>query len=165
MDLTVAICMYNAEKYIKKCVDSILAQTYPQVEIILVNDGSSDSSGIICDEYTEKYDHIKVVHKSNGGITSARLEGVKIAAGEYITFVDSDDWIERDYYEILCKEIRDCDFVTSGIYRYFTDEKWLDITSYDLCIDSSRFTETQAVQILKAAYEDRYCPESAADVS
>ena len=80
--LSVIVPVYNSEKYIKKCVDSILAQTYPQVEIILVNDGSSDSSGIICDEYTEKYDHVKAVHKSNGGITSARLEGVKIAAGE-----------------------------------------------------------------------------------
>lgn len=62
--LSVIVPVYNSEKYIKKCVDSILAQTYPQVEIILVNDGSSDSSGIICDEYTEKYDHVKAVHKS-----------------------------------------------------------------------------------------------------
>lgn len=128
--LSVIVPVYNSEKYIKKCVDSILAQTYLQVEIILVNDGSSDSSGVICDEYTEKYDHIKVVHKSNGGITSARLEGVRIAAGKYITFVDSDDWIDRDYYEILCREIRDCDFVTSGIYRYFTEEKCMEELPY-----------------------------------
>ena len=99
--ISVIVPIYNVEKYLKKCVDSIIAQTYSNLEIILVDDGSPDSCGAICDEYAEKDSRIKVVHKENGGLSSARNAGLDIATGEYIGFVDSDDYIASNMYENL----------------------------------------------------------------
>lgn len=99
--LSVIIPVYNVEEYLARCVDSILAQTYSDLEVILVNDGSKDGSGRICDGYADKDPRVKVIHKENGGLSSARNAGMDAAAGEYITFVDSDDWIEADAYEHL----------------------------------------------------------------
>lgn len=103
MNLSVStiVPIYNAEKYLEKCVDSIIAQTYKDVEIILVNDGSVDRSGAICDEYSKRDSRIKVIHKENGGLSSARNAGLDVASGEYVSFVDSDDWIENDMIETL----------------------------------------------------------------
>ncbi|MCK2016877.1 glycosyltransferase [Peribacillus frigoritolerans] len=103
--ISIIVPVYNAEKYISKCVESIIVQTYRQLEIILVNDGSSDSSPQICDLLAKKDNRIKVIHKRNGGVSSARNEGLKIAQGEYIGFVDSDDWIEEDFFNILYNSI------------------------------------------------------------
>lgn len=97
--LSVIIPVYNVESYLVRCVDSILGQTYPHLEVILVNDGSKDGSGSICDSYAQKDSRVRVIHKENGGLSSARNAGMDIATGEYITFVDSDDWIETDAYE------------------------------------------------------------------
>lgn len=97
----VVIPVYNAEKYLKKCIDSILAQSFQEFELTLVDDGSTDRSGKICDEYAEKYEKIKVIHNSHLGVSEARNRGVDENTGEYITFVDSDDWIEERYLEIL----------------------------------------------------------------
>lgn len=99
--LSVIVPVYNVEKYLVKCVESILNQTYTELEIILVNDGSKDSSGSICDTLARKDSRIQVIHKENGGLSSARNMGIEAATGEYITFVDSDDWIEADGYEHL----------------------------------------------------------------
>lgn len=99
--LSVIVPVYNVEEYLEKCVDSILNQTYRNLEVILVNDGSRDSSGSICDALAGKDSRIRVIHKENGGLSSARNVGIEAASGEYITFVDSDDWIERDAYEHL----------------------------------------------------------------
>ena len=99
--LSVIIPVYNVEEYLIRCVDSILAQTYQNLEVILVNDGSRDGSGAICDSYIPKDPRIKVIHKENGGLSSARNAGMDAATGEYITFVDSDDWLEPDGYEHL----------------------------------------------------------------
>ncbi len=101
--LSVIVPVYKVENYLHKCVDSILGQTYKALEIILVDDGSPDKCGKICDEYAVKDERIKVIHKSNGGLSDARNAGIEVAEGEYITFVDSDDWIEKDMYEILMK--------------------------------------------------------------
>ena len=94
--ISVIVPVYNVEKYIKRCVDSILNQSYKNFELILIDDGSTDSSASICDEYAERYDNIKTIHKSNEGVSSARNFGLKQACGEYIAFIDSDDWIEAD---------------------------------------------------------------------
>lgn len=96
--VTIIVPVYNVEKYLKKCVDSILNQTYKNIEVILIDDGSSasDKSPIICDEYAKKDKRIKVIHKINGGLSSARNAGLDIAKGDYIYFVDSDDWIDKD---------------------------------------------------------------------
>ena len=99
--ISVIVPVYNVEKYLPKCVDSILAQTYDNLEIILVEDGTKDNSGAICDEYARKDSRIRVIHKENGGLSSARNAGMDIARGEYFGFVDSDDWIEPEMYETL----------------------------------------------------------------
>ncbi len=99
--LSVIIPVYNVEEYLVKCVESVLNQTYRYLEVILVNDGSKDGSGRICDELAAKDSRIKVIHQENGGLSKARNAGIEAATGEYITFVDSDDWIEADAYEHL----------------------------------------------------------------
>lgn len=96
--ISVIVPVYNVEGYLPRCVDSILAQTYKNLEVILVDDGAKDRSGAICDEYAAKDDRITVIHKENGGLSSARNAGLDIAKGEYIAFVDSDDWIEPEMY-------------------------------------------------------------------
>lgn len=96
--ISVIVPVYNVEPYLPRCVDSILAQTYPNLEVILVDDGSRDGSGRICDAYAAKDSRVRVIHKSNGGLSSARNAGIEAADGEYLSFVDSDDWIEADTY-------------------------------------------------------------------
>ncbi len=121
--ISVVVPVYNCEKYIKECVDSILAQTYSEIEIILVDDGSLDKSGQICDEYAKKYSNIISIHQENRGISSARLKGAGASKGQWITFVDADDWIDQDFYQTLWGDESDCDLIISGIYRYYNNEK------------------------------------------
>lgn len=102
--LSVIVPVYNTEKYLRECIDSILAQTFTDFELILVDDGSADQSGVICDEYSQLDGRIKVIHQNNGGVTVARKQGLKVAVGEYISFVDSDDWIEPDMYRNMLIE-------------------------------------------------------------
>ncbi len=99
--ISVIVPVYNVEDYLVKCVDSILNQTHRALEVILVNDGSSDASGSICDAFAEKDSRVRVIHKENGGLSSARNAGIEAASGEYISFIDSDDWIEPDAYAHL----------------------------------------------------------------
>lgn len=94
--ISMIIPVYNAEQYLKKCVDSVRAQTYGNLEIMLVDDGSTDSSGELCDAYAEKDERIRVVHKENGGLVSAWKAGVEECSGEYVSFLDSDDWIDPE---------------------------------------------------------------------
>ena len=112
--ISVIVPVYNVEKYIRKCLDSIVNQTYRDLEIILVDDGSTDASGAICDEYAEKDIRIKVIHKENGGQSSARNLGLDIATGEYIGFVDSDDTIELETYHLLVSSMQGNDIVICG---------------------------------------------------
>lgn len=100
--VSVIIPIYNVEKYLRQCIDSVIAQDFHDIEIILVDDGSPDSCPQICDEYAEKYDYIKVIHKENGGLSSARNAGIQAANGKYIIFMDSDDWWNPD---VSVKEI------------------------------------------------------------
>ena len=99
--ISVIVPVYNVEEYLSRCVDSILAQTHSNLEVILVDDGAKDASGVICDGYAAKDPRVKVIHKKNGGLSSARNRGLEAAGGEYIAFVDSDDWIEPDAYAHL----------------------------------------------------------------
>ena len=99
--ISVIVPVYNVEEYLPRCVDSILAQTYANLEIILVDDGTKDASDRICDEYARKDSRVRVIHKENGGLSSARNAGLEAASGEYLAFVDSDDWIEPETYETL----------------------------------------------------------------
>lgn len=105
-DISIIVPVYNAEKDIGKCVDSIISQTYENWELWLIDDGSSDNSPLLCDEFASCDERIKVVHKKNGGVSSARNIGIKEAEGDYILFADSDDYLEPDALEKLIKEAK-----------------------------------------------------------
>lgn len=99
--ISVIIPVYNVSSYLSRCINSIINQSYPSLEVILIDDGSTDGSGSICDEYEAKHHSVKAVHTSNNGASYARLKGLELACGKYVTFIDSDDWIELDYIEKL----------------------------------------------------------------
>lgn len=101
MKVSVIVPIYKVERDLKRCIDSIIAQTYQDIEIILVDDGSPDKCGLICDDYAGKDNRIRVIHKENGGLSDARNAGLEIATGEWISFIDSDDWIEPNMYTEL----------------------------------------------------------------
>ncbi|MBR0112172.1 MAG: glycosyltransferase family 2 protein [Clostridia bacterium] len=105
--ISVIVPVYKTEKYLRKCVDSILAQTYTDLEIILVDDGSPDNCGRICDEYAGMDPRVKVIHRANGGLSAARNSGLDIARGEYVAFIDSDDYIDHGYLETLVSCLTD----------------------------------------------------------
>ena len=108
--ISIIIPIYNVEKYLPVCLDSILAQTYKNLEIILVDDGSPDGSGTICDEYASRDSRFVVVHQKNGGVSVARNTGLDHATGDYIGIVDPDDWIEPNMYEVMMNNIIKEDF-------------------------------------------------------
>lgn len=115
--ITIIIPVYNVIEYITKCLDSVLKQTYQNLEIIVVDDGSVDGSGHVCDEYAQKDSRIRVIHKENGGLSDARNAALAVCKGKYISFLDSDDWIENDFVEYLyClaqkynADVVECDF-------------------------------------------------------
>ena len=120
--ISVIVPVYKVEKYLDRCVQSIVDQTYRNLEIILVDDGSPDNCPAICDAWAEKDNRIKVIHKENGGLSDARNAGMAITTGEYIAFVDSDDWVDRSFMETLLDlsvrtgaDIAECNFIkTSG---------------------------------------------------
>lgn len=114
--LTIIIPVYNTEKYLKKCLDSVISQAIKNIEIICIDDGSTDNSPAILDEYAKRDDRIKVIHKTNGGLVSVRKHGVVEAKGKYIGFVDSDDWVEPDMFERLYNTAikYNADMVSSG---------------------------------------------------
>lgn len=116
--LSVIVPVYNVEAYLNRCVDSILNQTYRNLEVILVDDGTRDSSDVICDAYAEQDSRVRVIHKKNGGLSSARNAGLDVCQGEYIAFVDSDDWIESDACENMLKTAQELDvkLVCGGRY-------------------------------------------------
>lgn len=99
--ISVIVPIYKVELYLRKCINSILAQTYQNLEVILVDDGSPDQCGIICDEYAKSDSRVRVIHQENSGVASARNAGLQAAQGDYIGFVDSDDWIAPDMYDCL----------------------------------------------------------------
>ena len=103
--VSMIVPVYNTEKYIERCVESIINQTHQNLDIILVDDGSTDGSSEKCDYYAKKDQRIRVIHKKNGGQSSARNAGLDICKGAYISFVDSDDWIEPDMYSTLLREL------------------------------------------------------------
>ena len=107
--ISIIVPVYKVEKYLKRCVDSILTQTYLNMEIILVDDGSPDNCGAICDRYKETDNRVVVIHKRNGGLSDARNTAIPLAKGEYISFIDSDDWISSYYVEHLYEAVAKCD--------------------------------------------------------
>jgi len=141
--ISVIIPVYNVEEYLKKCIDSIINQTYSNLEILLIDDGSTDNSGKICDEYKIIDKRIKVIHKENGGVSSARNLGISEAKGKWLTFIDSDDWIETNFCEILINEAREnnADVVLCA-YNRVTNSKLEKINVY------SKNVELDSIQYL-----------------
>ena len=121
--ISVIVPVYNVSVYLRKCIDSIINNSYRKLEIILVDDGSTDDSGKICDLYAQKDGRIKVIHKKNGGLSSARNAGLDIATGDYISFIDSDDYISNNMYQLMISaaEHENADIVQCGAVR--VDEK------------------------------------------
>ena len=163
--ISIIIPVYNVEKYIEKCVDSLTAQTYKNIEIILIDDGSTDSSGAICDKYAAEDSRVKVFHKENGGVSSARNLGLDNARGEWVTFVDSDDWVNDSYiqnlYSSVCDEV---DLVVSSAilvnhsspYKYSYRKTKISqnnfeelFNSFDLDKRTSPWGKLYATQVIK----------------
>ena len=121
--ISIIVPFYNVEKYAPKCIESIINQTYTNLEIILVDDGSPDTCGKICDDYALKDGRIKVIHKKNAGLSDARNVGIKEATGKYIGFVDGDDYIEKDMYKYLYNLIKEnnADISICGVEEVYED--------------------------------------------
>ena len=128
---TIIVPVYKVEKYLHRCVDSILDQTYKNIEVILVDDGSPDKCGEICDEYCRQDNRVKVIHKKNGGLSEARNFGIAQASGEYIFFVDSDDWVDCDYCSSAISDLvqEKADVVIFGYNRVDEDDNLVDIST------------------------------------
>lgn len=125
ISVSIIIPVYNVEKYLCKCLDSVISQSIESKEIIVVNDGSTDGSGDIIKSYKDKYPDLIVINKTNGGLASARNSGLKVASGEFIGFVDSDDFIDKEMYKNLFEEANDksCDIAMCGHLRVFNDHE------------------------------------------
>jgi len=144
--ITIIVPIYKVEEYLRRCVDSILKQTYKNLEVILVNDGSPDGCGAICDEYATLDGRIEVIHKTNGGLSDARNAGIEVAHGSYVSFVDSDDWIHQEYigklYDLLREtnsDISVCNFIKTS-----SDNIELEITTGEIF----EFTNHEALEQL-----------------
>ena len=137
--ISVIVPIYNVEDYLNRCVDSIINQTYKNLEIILVDDGSPDNCPKMCDDYAKKDSRIKVVHKENGGLSDARNVGMEVATGGYVSFIDSDDYVSLDFYEILLQTMidNDSDIVECSVVKFYENEKFdeysddLKVTNYE----------------------------------
>lgn len=139
MRLSIIVPVYKAEKFLKKCIDSILAQPFKDWELILIDDGSPDNSGIICDEYAESDGRIKVLHKYNEGVSVARNKGLEIASGDYVTFVDSDDYLEGDCFSLVEDAVSDLIVFESISYNSPNKlKKWYDINDDRISDDKNK---------------------------
>lgn len=124
--ISIIVPVYKVKSYLRKCLDSIVNQTYRNFEIILVDDGSPDNCGAICDEYAAKDERIKVIHKANGGVASARNAGLDMATGDYIGWVDSDDWVEPQMFETMLNsaQVHDADIVICSRLESYPDHSF-----------------------------------------
>ena len=146
--ISVIVPIYKVEAYLKKCIKSIQNQTYSNLEIILVDDGSPDGCGAICDRYAKEDTRIRVIHKENGGLSDARNKGLDIATGEYILFVDSDDYIHPQMVEILLQhlEVVDADMAVCG-FKTVEENEEVIFDCFDICETAGREKKTEVVGI------------------
>jgi glycosyltransferase involved in cell wall biosynthesis len=137
--VSIIIPVYNAEPYLEQCLESIVNQTYTNLQIIVVNDGSTDNSPAICDKFAENDNRIVVIHKENGGVSSARNVGLSISQGSYILFVDSDDWVEAGMVEYLISIMKETnvDVVLFGIYN----DDYIQMKTYTIHFNSDLFVD------------------------
>ena len=130
--ISVIVPVYNVEKYITRCVESFVSQNFSDYEILLIDDGSTDRSGIICDDIEKKYNKIRTFHKVNGGLASARNYGLKHARGEYIVFVDSDDWVTQDFFQFIYEHLnkKAVDILKYGFQRVSNNKMGESVIPY-----------------------------------
>jgi glycosyltransferase involved in cell wall biosynthesis len=166
--ISIIVPIFNVEKYIDKCINSIINQTYRNLEIVLVNDGSEDNCGSICDEYAEIDSRIKVIHKENGGLSDARNVAIEITTGDYITFIDSDDFVESDYVEYLYKliqkysaDISICNInktfeekykeenIANDIHHVYTEQEAIEQMLYQKLFDVSACAKLYKAELFK----------------
>ena len=172
--ISVIVPVYNVEKYIGECIKSIINQDYENIEIILVDDGSNDKSGEICDEYALKDKRVKVIHKENGGVSSARNRGIESSTGEYIAFVDGDDYVTKDYVSYLFSLIKSKNSDVSLSMAYFTDyqnkqtendkmrvisgkDAAIQIMSYNILIGVNNKMFSRKVFVNKVQFDEELC--------
>lgn len=120
--ISVIVPVYNVEKYLQRCIESILSQTFTDFEVLLIDDGSNDRSGEICDEYAKKDGRIRVFHKENGGVSSARNTGLDNVQGEWVCFVDSDDWLDLDFLMLVLQDSAKADIIFYGCKLQYIDQ-------------------------------------------
>lgn len=133
--ISLIVPVYNVESYLERCIDSLINQTIKEIEILLIDDGSTDNSGHICDDYAKIDKRIRVIHKKNGGLSDARNRGLEIASGDYIGFVDSDDYVHRDMFQVMYETMfqENCDIVEVGYKEFYEkDTVQVDITKKSL---------------------------------
>jgi len=149
--VSIIVPIYNAEMYLSQCIQSLLDQTYQNIEIILVNDGSTDLSGVVCDTFAEQDQRIKVINKLNEGVGKARNEGIKYASGDYISFVDADDWQEQNLYEhwVSAISINDVDIYQFGYYKATkAGYRYDQVLPPSLTVDNLQLNRILAIPIL-----------------
>ena len=139
LEYSIIVPVYKAERLLRGCVDSVLNQEFADFELILVDDGSPDDSGKICDEYAEKDARVKVIHKENGGVSSARNVGIEASCGKYIIFLDSDDFVDKKYFDVIREAVTSgAELVSFGMFGYLHKENGeTEITESDMNIDMS----------------------------
>lgn len=136
--ITIIVPVYNVEKYLKRCIDSILAQTYSHFELLLINDGSTDTSALICQEYVQQDERVHLIHQENAGPSAARNTGIASAKGDYVTFIDSDDFVESDYLETLIEAaLKNQSDIAISNFNSFNEER----QSYLFSITSDMYFE------------------------
>lgn len=150
--ISIIVPVYNVEPYLRQCLDSVVNQTYRNLEIILVDDGSPDNCGTICDEYAAKDKRIHVVHKENGGISSARNAGLAICKGDYISFIDSDDFVSPYFIEVLYHgiELYNSDISSLRYSEFFIDNQEKEIHFAETSDDCkmSKCTSYEAIRLM-----------------
>lgn len=161
MKLSIIVPVYNSEAYLDRCVHSLINQSYKDKEIILVDDESPDNCPSICDNYAKNYDFIKVIHKKNGGLSSARNAGLDIANGDYIGFIDSDDFIHKDFYKILIEECErnNCEISMAHFLKFNSDNvpNDIDIKDYEIKVyDTNKIIVSDYVK-MKHIFETSVC--------
>lgn len=160
MKYSVIIPVYNAEKTIVRCLNSLLSQNYPDAEIIVVNDGSTDRSDMICRKFEKEYDQIVYISKENGGVSSARNAGLDIACGDYILFVDSDDYVTSDYFTALDQIPSEWDYVVFSYYVVNGDQMTACIRKpyYSSCIDDyfAKLSELMCRKMMNCPWNKRF---------
>lgn len=142
--ISVIIPVYNVEKYLEQCVESVLNQTYRDIEVILVDDGSTDGSGAICDEYALQDARVKVIHKENGGLSDARNQGMEAAHGDIISFIDSDDYISSYFLEILCEAMEEGNCDVAAL------KKCCDFWDGEDCVELAKVKKVKNVEYCSA---------------